>query len=336
MPEGTTSSQLNKFEKAYPKSPMTSSERALTNDAISGTITMPIYLQSSLGDQYANKDAESATICTIPFHIENNFSFSLGNDWGQLVSADLLDTFNFLFNAGQQVFNSGAAQISFMSKQMQLAMWKGSKQPEFSVDMTFVCTQRNYNPVNIILALSEAALPRDLTEAHNQKATEARTGGVQTIGDLEQKTRDFANQQQEGLVKNLSSGAADLMSTVKEGIENTGLLAPLYYAPAFVNGKATIKPENSLTLQIGRWFRAPNLIVTDISNIEFSKEIIAPPTEYGEKEQGMSNYSFSLQNQDWGFPLYAKCSLKLKPITYITADEFRNYFIPTPNDQGGA
>ena len=81
---------------------------------------------------------------------------------------------------------------------------------------------------------------------------------------------------------------------------------------------------------------AQKLLVKSISNIQFSKEVVAPPPDfaYHYKEE---NSKISVLNNiknvgqkdevEWGFPLYAKCTITLTPITMITATELQSYFI---------
>jgi hypothetical protein len=101
-------------------------------------------------------------------------------------------------------------------------------------------------------------------------------------------------------------------------------------------GEDTVEVDSTmtLTLQIGKWFKASKLLVEDISNIEFSKEIIAPfPVwghHYDEEAAGFTVYNgtrrMNESNLEWGFPLYTKCTITLRPVTLITIDEFLEYF----------
>lgn len=335
MDNKLNSSSLQKFDKAYIKEAGLASERALTSDILTGTITLPVYMQTIMGEHGGKGDV--ATICTIPFHLENNFSFSLGNNWKPLVDTSLFEDFNYLINGIQlATSNQGQAQLSFASKQMQLAMWSGSEQPKFSIDMTFVCTDRYYNPVNIILAICEAALPRDFTESKNGEVVKTRDGIAKGVENMGSTFGGFADKISGSSDKNNRSAVGqniELMGkTIADGIRNSGLMAPLFYGAKFENGQAIASNECTLTLQIGRWFRADKLIVESISNIEFSKEVIAPPT--GFLNNGQSDYRFPTESKKWGFPLYAKCTMTLRPITYITAEDFIKYFIAEPSDKG--
>lgn len=311
------------FSAAHPKDPILASERYLHNDMLRGTITMPIYLQTN--DAYAGNNTEQAKICTIPFYLEENFSFSLGNEWQPLVDMSIFNEFNRLINLGQVAFDNGATQISLASSQMNLATWVGSEQPEFDIKTTFVCTQRSYNPINIITALSEAALPRRLTESKNKSVDKVVKTGASAAANSIKAVGSLGNAIG---IENAKENSDKLASKVENMIKQTGLLAPLYYAPKFGDdGRVENNPNFTLSLQIGSWFHATNLIVTKISNISFSKEVVAPPTNFS---KGNHIFSHTPSVQSWGFPLYASCNIRLKPITYITAEEFNAYFIPNP------
>ena len=280
-------SSTQRFDRAYPKIAMMHAERALVNDALTGTITLPVYLQTIMGQ---DTSTDKPTICTIPFHLENNFSFSLGNKWQPLVPTDILEDFSYLVNGLQLVGDNPGSQISFMSKQMQLAMWQGSEQPEFSVDMTFVCTERYNNPVNIIMAICESALPRDMVESKNQKTVQAKNGAADSV----ESVGAFAEQHFGDVGQKIKLGS----QKVADGIRNTGLMAPLFYSAKFEDGQSVASDACTLTLQIGRWFRASKLIVNSISNIEFSKEVVAPPTSFDnirlKKKRGDSRYTLNV------------------------------------------
>ena len=91
----------------------------------------------------------------------------------------------------------------------------------------------------------------------------------------------------------------------------------------------TPRPNTTITLQIGNWFLASNLVMSNISNISFSKEVIAPPAmNNGNYHNDLykGHYTSASGNTDYGFPLYVECTLTLRPITYITPQEFNSYF----------
>ena len=74
--------------------------------------------------------------------------------------------------------------------------------------------------------------------------------------------------------------------------------APLNYAPAFGRAAAS----GTVTLRIGRWFSASNLIINTV------------------------NFNFADSPTDGGKPLWAEGSVSLEPFRAITFSEFRNYF----------
>lgn len=78
----------------------------------------------------------------------------------------------------------------------------------------------------------------------------------------------------------------------------TTVRAPLGYFPTSEN-----TAEGTLTLQVGQWFRATNLVARSV-DFTFSKEVSTD-----------------------GFPLYASGTIILEPFRMITYDEFEAYFI---------
>ena len=340
------------FDKAYINDPRIIAERNLNNSYISGTMTLPIYGSNSNG-------GEEIKIVAIPFHLENNFSFALGNNWKTLGEQPGAEFINQMINmwSVSGIVGSGQAQVNMQSRIMQMATWGGSITPTFKVDTTFVCTRRDYNPVHIITALSRTCLPERLDKVpNNESAKNVRTagatgarfiggifsGGLQKVGDLtgRQAVQDAAS---------ISNKGVESLATI---IEHSGLVAPLRYAPIVdeEQDSVSVNENQTVTLQIGNWFFAPKLLVKNIGNIEFSKEIIAPPNTwaygYEESDAGYSVFN-SIVNEgkqyepddqnptaprylEWGFPLYVKCSLELQPITLITIDEFLQYFPQCP------
>lgn len=101
-----------------------------------------------------------------------------------------------------------------------------------------------------------------------------------------------------------------LYSSVLPGGKKIGfgsiLKIPLNYNPRS-NGKGTV------TVQIGKWFRAPQLIVESVSS-SFSKEVVATVDSNGKPDGG-------------SVPLYAKATINFQPMQAITYEQFRGYFL---------
>lgn len=340
------------FDKAYINDPRIIAERNLNNSYISGTMTLPIYGTNSNG-------GEEIKIVAIPFHLENNFSFALGNNWKTLGEQPGTDFINQMINmwSASGIAGSGQAQVNMQSRIMQMATWGGSTTPTFKIDTTFVCTRRDYNPVHIVTALARTCLPERLDEVPDTKSAKTTrvregkvvrmVGGVTTT--VTQKVADWTKSDIAQDVSTTMSKGVESLATI---IEHSGLVAPLRYAPIVNEEKdsVSVNENQTVTLQIGNWFFAPRLLVKNIGNIEFSKEIIAPPNTwsygYEESDAGYSVFNsivnegkqYNPKDQDpsaaryleWGFPLYAKCSLELQPITLITIDEFLEYFPQCP------
>lgn len=298
----TTGNSSQPFVDAYIKEPSILAEKVLSNSLISGMLTLPV------------KEEGTYKTYTVPFYLENEFSFSLGNNWNQLVDTSMTSALNSLYNLGASAFNQGT-QVTFQSKYLSAASWNGSEIPKFSLSLTFVATRRSINPASIIRALAGTCLPNDIKDSQVSEATqkfiEGTASNVENIGQSITDVTGWSS---------ASTGAR----TIANGIRHAGIAAPLNYGLISDDstGNALVPMENTtLTLQIGQWFVADNLIVESLSNIQLSKEVVAPPLNYD-----TANTQYERNNSIYGFPLYAKCSLILRPYTYITYDEFYEYF----------
>jgi len=76
--------------------------------------------------------------------------------------------------------------------------------------------------------------------------------------------------------------------------------APLGYAPTF--GRSEISARGTIALEIGRWFRANQLVMRE------------------------SNFSFSTITTPAGLPLWAEGSVTLEPFQAVTIDDVMGYF----------
>ena len=320
------------------KDPKLFAEKILKSEAVTCSITMPIQQHTSQGT--------NCVTTTIPFYMSNNFSIgNLENKWNDLVDMNGGNVFTDWMN----VINAmqSESQVTMQSEAMSSKVWKGSTFGGFNVECLFVSTRRTINPTKIIRILSSAALP-DKLRADDRTTT-------QSWGDLKQGVQGF--------LENISTGysvvttkldqmtgwntskSRDAVSNAAKGASNllndVGMIAPLYYGldlnPQTNGGRPAAPMANTtLTLQVGDWFRADELLVTSISGIQFSKEIIAPPTTDGDSwingKGSSSLYDNSPNGSDYGYPLWGKCSINLIPFSMMHKEKFNNYFIDRQYD----
>lgn len=296
---------------AVPKFPACPAEN-LYITGNTGSITFSTSYAEQIGTLLGIK---TGTTITIPFHLENDFGFSLGNKWESLVpdvASEFLSTFYNLLSMGDII---EGAQFRVVSRAMQTLAWKGSENPVFTVNCTFVCTQRNYNPAGIIKVLSACCLPLGRNEANPEDVKQLNETTSKTSAGINR----FNDQLDKSNIPRPIVDATKKMSSMVSGIiTNAGLIAPLGY-------RAKVDPaddsseilQGGISLNISHWFRANNLVIKDISNISFSKEIIRSLPDWAKKPDSETS---------WGFPLYAKCTLTLTPNKPITFGDFIGYF----------
>ena len=310
------------FYESYISQPDTLADEVLINDTQGGSLTLPV------------KSGGVSVAYTIPFYMTDNFSFSLGNNWSELVNMDAVKAINDFINLAGTM--NGNTQVTLQSRQMMSATWTGSEIPEFSINTMFVCTQRQYNPVKIIKALAATCLPLELDDASAPEALKSlRDGGAEVISNLGtgigSVVSNFGN-----TGKNIGDGLSKSMNKISNLVKKAGMAAPLGYGLTLDEQDGlTPLPGTTLSLRIGNWFNASELIVKSIGNIEFSKEVVAP-VNYENKNYGNDSYIGNLLygSSEYGFPLYARCTITLRPITYITPKEFNNYFVSTQGAGG--
>ena len=303
-------------------------EQVLDKDFLRGTLTLPVFDVNTGG-------VPKPRIVTIPFHLEGTFGFTLGNDWKPLIDMSQSQFFTDMFNIYSAY--TGESQVALASRAMQLACWKGSEIPEFTINMTFVATRRSYNPVEIIKVLSKTCLPMELSEVYTPAAKstlntagKAVSAPVKALGiAADWVGEQFKKESVKNVTNQISETSNNLASEFEAYVKNAGLAAPLYYngQPTHDKSSATAGSDRTLSLTIGNWFNADYLIVKNLSNVQFSKEIIAP--KMSDDMIGQSIYpsdKIDKNESSWGFPVYAKCSMTLRPITYLSADEFMQYF----------
>lgn len=312
---------LNKVENlgdSFNKDPKIFAEKILKSDAVSASITMPIQMLSDDGNAILSKTV------TIPFYMKDDFSVgSLSNSWSALVNTDFVNTFAELINV-VSAFN-GSAQVTMQSEAMSMQSWKGSSYDGFSVNCLFLATNRAINPTKIIRTLAASALPTKLkgdytTTAENGKAI--LTAGIDVIGGLGNKLAESFG----GKAQDMVSKTANMANKF---VEDLGMVAPLHYGVAVdsesQDGLPTGPiPNTTLTLQVGEYFCASELLVKSIGNITFSKEIIAPKPDFTQK--GTDLYNPDNGETNYSFPLWGSCTVSFIPCSMMTKEKFEGYF----------
>ena len=314
----------NLIDKMIDK-PIVLAEKILKRSAQSGAITKtgPTWTAESM----------TWTTTTVPFFLENDFSMNMSNEWKETLDPDgIAGTFRELIN-GVSMFTD-AAQVTMQSEAMSSLSWKGSKFDGFNIQCLFIATRRTINPVDIINILAKSCLPAKLkdyeaeggvTPATFKIAKDAVTGAISGIGDFLGNT----------LLKEHKDSVSNVTQTLNNNINDLGMVAPLGYGIHIDNDSAnnggnsvTALKGTTLSLHIGDWFHAPDLVVESISNIQFSKEMIAPPSYAGKNKNDL--YDPKPIGSDYGYPLYAKCSIKLRPYTLVDLKRFQSYFTKQP------
>lgn len=296
--------------------PITLSEKVLLDGVFTGSITLPVKnSDNNSNEQYIKQ--------TVPFFLQNNFSFGLGNKWDTLIPESSGEFLSNIYNLLTMTNFVEGSQFQFISKSMQSLVWKGSQKPTFSVSTVFVSTRRSYNPVKIIDILASTCLPGTHEQAGN--ATKTLDDATGKADKALQSGRDTINR-----VTNTQFGSTlyNLASPIVSHLEHAGLVAPLQYRAIPKLETDTVETQGTVTLKVGKWFQASDLVVQDISGIEFSKETIAPPPDWlNDISQNNAYQLKSDGSSDWGFPLYAKCTINLVPVAPITYEDFKGYFI---------
>lgn len=401
---------IQKLATAIVQNPRLLYEEVLNQDIHTGSITM----------QLVYPESQKGLTRTIPFIMTNDFTFSLGNEWTTVLPNDItgwLSNITGWYNALTTLSNRDDSQISFQSKLGNTASYVSSKTPQFTVELTFVCTQRDYNPSEIIKTLSAMCLPLKYDTSKAQTMTGITDGTISALSGVKNKLASYfvsdqttvseavndtivsktdANiirsdiqkpstnngssigsnsgakaKEQSNTIKNnvgnivnnadpsnlgsfdtlvgmglssednfISSTVSDKISTTLSSLKDLGnkavdaikesvMMAPLYYQAVYDESSHNVKiNKGTISLSIGKWFKADNLICTEISNIKFSKEVIAPqPKWLGTIRSSSISTLTKNDNNNWGFPLYATCTLTLRPCTIINYEDFCRYFI---------
>lgn len=306
--------------------PKVLAEEILKKDAISCSITIPI-------PEWKNGTMVYTTT-TIPFYMQSDFGFSLGNKWQPLIQTDG-GIFEALTNGISMLKKD--TQITLQSQSMSAASWKESTTPTFNVDCLFICTNRRINPVEIIKTLAKACLPTKIRDFTAAGGKEPQT--LAAMRTLAKTAIKFPVDLWKSLADDAQDQAADtFLSQVNNQIDECGMVAPLSYGVQLDDNFETgVKPlpGTTLALHIGDYFHANELLVENISNISFSKELVAPPSTHNKKGNTATTiYDSSTDQQAYGFPLYAKCQISLRPYCLVDYKTFMNYFQVTKGSPG--
>lgn len=307
--------------------PKVLAEHLLHKEPISASITIPVR-------NYADYGATGYT-ATIPFYMSGDFGLGLHNSWEEALDLSQLKELAKFINVGHATIGHGEAQVSMQSEAMSTKVWSGSTFDGFDVDCLFVCTNRKFNTLKILNNLAATCLP---TRLHDQsgaagagiKNIKAVAGGVvDIVGELINGFAGFVSDHSDfdtsGAQQAVSNGATGF----KQYLEGMGMIAPLNYGlQKGTEGSAATEeplPNTTVTLQVGSYFRANNLLVQDISGIVLSKEIVAPPTDNSNRKGDL--YDNLANGSDSGFPLYLKCHLKLVPHSLMHFNKWQSYFL---------
>lgn len=331
----------NNLRQSLMKDPKLFAEKILKSEAVTCSITLPVQQHTSEGT--------NCITTTIPFYMSNNFSIGdLTNQWNELVDTSGENLFANLLNYIQAIQKE--SQVTMQSEAMSSKIWKGSKFGGFSVDCLFVATRRTINPTKIIRLLASTALPDKLRK---DDATTAQSftnvkngvsnlinGGVSIANLVIDGAQEFASGLNKELdVKGAKQVVSDMAETGKKLLDDVGMIAPLYYGVKTnsKDGRPIAPLDNTtVTLQVGDWFRADELLVESVGGIQFSKEIIAPPMtdnrNFINGKGGASLYDNSPNGSDYGYPLWGKCTLRLIPFSMMHREKFNSYFIDKEYD----
>lgn len=312
--------------------PQVLAEHILHQKCISGTLTIPVRnyeLQASVGKTV-----------TIPFYLSNDVSLGFRNDWQNLLNLESLQTLSSFINQTSSVLGE-ASNVTMQSEAMSAQIWKGSNFDGFNLDCLFVCTNRKLNTLKILNVLTATCLP-------TKWAQQPDVGGVAVKGahDVTKNIIDFGVGLGKGLLGGIESlgkttgnswdmtGAKDAVNnfatSAKNYVDDMGMIAPLNYGLKQGKDNKNLEdplPNSTVTLHLGEYFKATNLLVESLSGITLSKEIVAPVPQANVRKDDL--YKAEPSSQDWGFPLYLKCQIKLRPHSMMHFTKWNEYFTKT-------
>ena len=308
------------------KDPKVIAEKVLKTSVSTCTLTIPLPHPSGAG----------VRTTTIPFYMREDFSFGLANQWTQFIG-NTDNVFLDLINA-VAIF-SGETQVSAQSEVMATKVWKGSTFDPFSLNCVIVATNRNVNPVKILRDICSTCLPTKLTDQKHcatalQNVKSLATGLVD-LGETAINSFGSENASWKTAVTKTSN-------QIQQAIRSVGMVAPLNYGVLLSEGVddagqttfSAIHPlqNTTVSMTVGNYFRAYNLLVESISGVRISKECISPPTNYINNFTNL--YNSKPVSQDYGFPLYVEFTIRLVPFSLVDKDTFNSYFVDTKDSAG--
>ena len=294
--------------------PKVLAEKILKSKTVSCSITLP--------DPIWTKNSITSNTITIPFYMTEDFGFSLGNTWKPMIDQEnAMETFKFFLDS-MSMF-SEHTQVSLQSQMMSSVSWKGSTFSGFNLgNCLFVSTNRNIDPSELIYKLCLSCLPIKVKDFQGAEPPALKLGrtvakaGASLVGGL---ANLFT-------LDNFKDAVDKGVQNSQEMLEDVGMVAPYGFGLTKENG-STVKPINgtTVTFNVGDWFCAGDLVIENIDGIKFSKELIAPARMDNTKSKN-DLYDPTAQGTNYGYPLYASCSIKLKPYCMIDVSMFRKYF----------
>ena len=311
--------------------PKVLAEHLLHKKCTSGTLTIPVRnyeLQASVGKTV-----------TIPFYLAGDIVFSFGNNWEDMLKLDALDTLSSFINKTNGVLGE-VANVTMQSEAMSAQIWKGSTFGGFNLDCLFVCTNRKLNTLKILNVLTATCLPTKWAQQPDAggvavKGAHDITNGAIDIGaNVGTWLTDKVGELSGWNVDNAKKSINDFATSAHNYVNDMGMIAPLNYGLKQGDGNNNLEeplPNTTVTLQIGDYFRAPKLLVESLSGVTLSKEIIGPVPQAAVRKADL--YGADPEGRDWGFPLYLKCQIKLKPHSMMHFTKWNEYFIRSANDR---
>ena len=316
----------------------TLAEKILLQPSTSCCLTIPVYQPNS----------DSVIITTYPFYMSDGLALGFSNQWKDLV--DITDNaFLEAYNKVNSLRGTGIAHVTPQSEAMSNKIWSGSKFNGFNIRCLFIATNRKINTLEILTNICSTCLPTKLKNIKNQDADTlkgAATMVVGAVGKVAQYVGDGAKvvadmiftgdlkDQANNFLNKYKNDVSNLTQSSKALIEDAGLAAPLQYGLSTDAGGLPKPIKNTtVSLHIGEYFKADELLVTDISNVKTSKEIIAPSTDNTKKSNSdLYDSSAPAVNAQGGFPLYVELSMSLIPASLLTLEKFRGYFTTAQNN----
>ena len=326
-------------------------EKILKSKCVTCSLTIPV--------QFHTLNKTECVTTTIPFYMASDIGLgTLSNTWSEMLDTSGENNFINLLN-WVNTYNSNA-QVTAQSEAMSSKVWKGSKFDGFTVDCLFVSTRRKINPTKIIRLLAATALP-DKLRVDDQTTAQAFNNAKKWFNTAIGVTANLTN----ALIGNVGTGVETVMNIGKDsgsddykkidtsGLQDVvsnlaktgqaltndlGMVAPLYYGTRMGDtskGERAIEPidHTTVTLQIGEWFRASELLVESISGISFSKEIVAQDMGQNKNKAGdLYQYDRANLGTDYWYPLWGKCTIKLVPFGMMHKTKYEEYFIDHAND----